>query len=80
MTRIVLDSRTLEKLNNLEQSLEVCDEDGRRVAILTPVDREGLFVESVDEIQVTESEVRALQKQPRGRKLNEILADLERSA
>jgi hypothetical protein len=76
----VLDSRTLEKLNNLERSLELCDADGRRVAILTPVDRGGLFVDSVDDIAVTESEIRALQRQPRGRKLTEIVADLERSA
>lgn len=38
MTRIVLDAALREKLHNLSQPLELCDESGQVLARLTPVD------------------------------------------
>lgn len=37
MTRLVLDSVTLEKLLYLVEPLDLCDDSGRRRAVLTPV-------------------------------------------
>ena len=36
MTRIVIDSQLREKLHNLIEPLELCDEAGRVLALLTP--------------------------------------------
>jgi hypothetical protein len=37
MTRIVLDAESLEKLKNLTESLDLCDESGRVLGRLVPV-------------------------------------------
>jgi hypothetical protein len=79
MTRIVLDSETLTKLHGLQDTLELCDEDGRCLGIAVPLKGEDLFVSTVDEIQPTSEEIQHLRKQPAGRPLKEILADLEQS-
>jgi hypothetical protein len=39
MTRLVLDSELREKLRNLTEPLELCDESGRLLAHLTPAIR-----------------------------------------
>ena len=39
MTRLVLDSELREKLRDLTEPLELCDESGRELAHLTPVAR-----------------------------------------
>ena len=39
MTRLVLDSELRQKLRNLTEPLELCDESGRVLAHLTPASR-----------------------------------------
>jgi hypothetical protein len=76
MTRIVLDSELREKLHNLTEPLELCDEGGRVLAHLTPAvsssQRERI------EPQISREELRR-RKENKGKPLNmaEVLAFLE---
>jgi hypothetical protein len=75
MTRIVLDSELREKLHNLTESLELCDEGGRVLAHVTPADsssrREGT------EPQISKEELRR-RKENKGKPLTtaEVLSFL----
>jgi hypothetical protein len=67
MTRIVLDSELREKLHNLTESLELCDEGGRVLAHVTPAasspQREGI------EPQISREELRR-RKENKGKTLS----------
>ena len=75
MTRIVLDATMREKLENLVQPLELCDEGGRVLAHLTPVynttDRSHL------EPQVGEKELRRREQSDKWHSTEEVMARLQ---
>ena len=75
MTRIVLDPELREKLHNLIEPLELCDEGGRVLAHLTPADRssEGDRIEP----QISREELRR-RKENKGKSLTtaDVLAVL----
>lgn len=77
MNRIVLDNDLRRKLHNLTEALELCDEDGRVLAYLTPVVEKSLY----DEVQspLSEEELQRRIQEPGGRPLAEILKDLEQT-
>jgi hypothetical protein len=74
MTKVILDHDS-SKLENLADRVEVCDRSGRTLGYFVPaVDRslyEGLQVPFSDE------ELDRFEREPGGRSLPEILADLE---
>lgn len=73
MTRVVVDSATLTKLREAQQTLEVCDDFGRVVGHFVPTaDRSRC---SALEPQVSEEELDRRQRLGGGRSLAEILAD-----
>jgi hypothetical protein len=75
MTRVILDRNTIAKLDNFERIVEVCDEDGRVLGYVSPI---AASYSDVD-VPLTDDEVAELRKQPRGRPLRDILAELERA-
>ncbi len=80
MTRVTLDKAMRANLHNLAEMLEVCDESGQVLGYFAPlVEQDGSLYEGA-EIPVTDEEVQELLKQPPGRPLAEILADLEKRA
>ena len=75
MTRIILDATMREKLENLVQPLELCDEGGRVLAHLTPVHNSterGLL-----EPQVGEKELRRREQSDKWHSTEEVLARLQ---
>jgi hypothetical protein len=77
MTRVILDPAMREKLHNLAQPLEICDEAGRILARLTPVydPREYGPLEP----QVSEQELRRREQSNEKRYTTaEVLAHLEK--
>ena len=77
MTRIVLDSVLREKLGNLSEPLELCDEAGQVLARLTPV--VDLSQYEPLEPQVSEEELRRREKSNERRYTTaEVLAYLEK--
>ena len=78
MTRVILDQAMLAKLHHLQERLELCDESGRTLGIVTPAPGRSLY----DTVQVpfTEEELDQVEQDLSGRTLAEILADLEKQA
>ncbi|MGC8638610.1 MAG: hypothetical protein ACP5XB_01885 [Isosphaeraceae bacterium] len=76
MTRIVIDLEVREKLHNLTETLELCDEAGRVLATLTPTVGARACLES--EPQIAPDEL-LRRKQSKGKTLTtaEVLAHLE---
>jgi hypothetical protein len=76
MTRIILDPELREKLHNLIEPLELCDEGGHVLAHLTPADRSSGHDRT--EPQISREEVRR-RKENKGKPLTtaEVLAFLE---
>jgi hypothetical protein len=76
MTRIVIDSQLREKLHNLIEPIELCDEAGRVLAHVTPSG--GSSPEDEIEPRISEEEVlRRQQNKGRTSTTAEVLAYLE---
>lgn len=75
MTRVTIDSETLSRFNGLTGIVEICDEDGKVIGVVSPV--AGDYSEL--EVPVTDTEIARLRAGSRGRPLKEIMADLEAS-
>jgi hypothetical protein len=82
MTKVTIDPTTRAKLHNLAESLEVCDEEGQVLGYYAPLKKQGQDADLYEgvEIPLTDEEVRQLLRQPPGRPLADILADLEKGA
>ncbi len=76
MTRITCDAALREKLHNLAQPLELCDESGRVLARVVPVVDQGLYESSEPQISGEELDRRVAS---RGKTYTtaEVLAYLE---
>lgn len=74
MSRVMLDSQTIEQLVAPSQPVDVCDKSGRVVGVFTPQIDSGAFDR---EPNITEEELRRRMKEKGGRSLTEILSDLE---
>ncbi len=74
MTRVILDAALLEKLQNLAQPLELCDEQGHVRARVTPIydpDQYGPL-----EPQISEEETRRRERSGGWHTTEEVLAHL----
>ena len=78
MNKIVLDRELRTRLHNLSELLELPDENGPIVGYFAPVNEVSSYEDM--EVPITDDEVQRLLKQPAGRPLADILADLERSS
>jgi len=76
MTRILLDSALREKLHNLTEPLELCDESGRVLAHLTPTDRSPEYKTTEPRIS-REELIRRKQNKGKTSTTAEVLAHLE---
>lgn len=77
MIKVVLDPDLRGRLHNLSELVELHDEQGQVVGYVAPV-LGGKSQYADLEVPVTDEEVQQLLKQPRGRPLADILADLEK--
>ncbi len=75
MNRIVVDSSTVEKLRGFVDPLELCDDAGNVLGHFTPRLKGTEFPGM--EPQISEEELTRRAKERSGRRLSEILADLE---
>ena len=75
MVRLVIDSVTRQKLQNLDQPIEFCDESGRLLGHFSPADQSSLYEELASSISLDELDRRS--RAGGGRPLAEILSDLE---
>ena len=78
MIKITLDSTTRAKLNNLAQTLEIYDEQGKVLGYYSPVFKQDKAIYEGVDIPISEDDVQQLLRQPPGRPLADILADLEK--
>ena len=70
MTRIVLDAPTRSKLLNLSEPLELCDESGQVLALVTPCRR--------PEPTISEGELDRREQEAESFSTQEVMAHLER--
>jgi hypothetical protein len=75
MTRIVLDPVTQEKLHDVEYQAELCDERGNVMGYFIRKRAPRVYEEG--EVPFTDEELSRFEREPGGRTLSEILADLE---
>jgi hypothetical protein len=80
MTRVIVDQATRLRLKNLAELLEVCDEGGHVLGYFAPISPQNRSHYEGAEVPFSDAEVQDLLKQPRGRPLADILADLEKRA
>jgi len=80
MQKVTLDSDLRSKLNNLKTEVEVLDESGHTVGYFLPAEWHRELVYAWAKAQVTLEELEDSRRQPGGRPLKEILADLEKRA
>lgn len=78
MGRVVLDSTLECQFMNATERLEVCDHSGRILGVFTPVADRALYEKHKSPF--TSEELDAFEREPGGRSLSEILADLEKRA
>jgi len=76
MIKLTIDQDLREKLCNLQQRLEICDEFGRVLGYFMPAVDPSMY-EGVD-APASEEELRRIEKED-GRPLQEILRDLEQN-
>ena len=79
MTKITLDEPLREKLNGLNEQIEVCDEDGNVVGRFLPQKVYERLVYDYLNSQVTDEELEIARNEPGGATLDEVLARLEKS-
>ena len=77
MITITIDREMRARLCDLVELVELQDEQGQIVGYVTPISSQRSLYEDL-EVPVTADEVQRLLKQPRGRPLADILADLEK--
>jgi hypothetical protein len=70
MTTLILDKDTIRRMNNLAEELRICDESGQTLGRFIPERR----IAS----PYSDEELDAIEKEPGGRTLAEILHDLEK--
>jgi hypothetical protein len=63
MTQIILDAALRSKLNNLTQPLELCDDSGRVVAVVTPMPNPADY-EPVEPPPLSEKELQRRRAEP----------------
>jgi hypothetical protein len=78
MTKVIVDPATRAKLRDLTEPLELVTEDGRLLGRFSPVAADEADLYRDAEVPVTQDEVQRLLRQPPGRPLADILADLEK--
>ena len=76
MTRVTVDSSTIAKLHHLSDSLELCDEGGRLLGFFTPAS--AAKAEQREPSPLSHDELERRVREPGGRSIPEILADLSR--
>lgn len=76
MTRLIIDSGTVAKLNDLSEPLELCDSTGRLLGYFTPAEDKSLYGKH-EPPPLSEEEWQRRENEPGGRSLSEILRDLE---
>lgn len=77
MTKVVVDSEVLSKLNTLDEPVELCDEAGRRLGYFHPTPTAGQGG-PIPASLISDEELQRRREQRGGRSLEAILADLER--
>ena len=75
MTKVTIDHTMRDKLRNLSERVELCDEDGRVLGYFTPAADRSLY-EGVDS-PISEEELQRRLNEDGGRPLADILRDLE---
>jgi len=78
MTRIVVGDDFVAGLNNPLGLVEVCDASGRTLGYFHPVIPAGVAAKEGLEPPFSEEEIERRRKEPGGRPLAEILADLDK--
>jgi hypothetical protein len=76
MDRIVPDRKTLGQLAKLKDSAEICDESGRVIGYFHPAIDRSLY--DLVEPSVSDEELFRRSREEGGRKLRDIIADLEK--
>jgi hypothetical protein len=79
MTKLTLDPQLREKLNELQEQIEVCDENGQTVGHFVPKDFYMQLVYAWLNTQVTDEELERAAQEPGGRPLAEIWKSLGRT-
>lgn len=77
MHKMILDSGTSAKFDNIKDFVQLCDPGGRVLGYFTPRDDEA---SGKIDCPFTEEELDRAVKEPGGRPLSEILRDLERQS
>ena len=72
MTRILLDANLVRQLRLSSETVELCDPSGQMVGHFVPIQK------PPHEIPFTEEEIQLAEQQTGGRRLVDILADLEK--
>jgi hypothetical protein len=80
MTRIVVDSDLLARLQGLNERLEFCDEAGHVLGVFRPAQGRVAPGQGVDGSPFTREELERRRKERTGRPLADILRDLEQSS
>jgi len=75
MTRVIVDEALRGKLHNLSEPLELCDEDGKLLARVTPVAELPRYEPA--EPQVSEEELRRREKSDKWYTTEQVLAHLK---
>ena len=75
MTQVILDAPLVERLHNLRQPLELCDESGRVLARVTPVYDPAEYVGL--EPQISDDELRRRERSDKWYTTQEVLARLK---
>jgi hypothetical protein len=78
MKKVIIDPSTLERLGELREHVEFCDENGCTLGYFHPhCSRDHALYERV-KIPATEEQLQRAERELGGRTLAEILADLEK--
>ena len=76
MVKLTVDREIREKLGDLKQRVELCDDSGRVLGYFYPVADPSLYDEH--DSSITEEELDCREREGGGRPLADILADLEK--
>ena len=76
MTPVTVDADFLARFHNLKEMLEVRDDQGRVLGYYAPLRSNGSSAYGGVEVPFAEEELARWEREPGGRSLDEILADL----
>lgn len=76
MNRVIIDPATLAKLQDAQQTLDLCDESGRVVGRFIPLVDRSVCVDL--EPRISEAELDRRERNGGGRPLADIIRDLEK--